>query len=111
MLTKESTIAPMPLNIPRIKALCFDVDGTLSDTDDLYARKVVPYLPRAMFPDPDQLGVDLIIPDFSFVESRREHRLVYYRVADKRVSRIVDLADELLEENEEHVAACRTIAE
>ena len=25
-----------------------------------------------MFPDPDQLGVDLIIPDFSFVESRRE---------------------------------------
>ena len=24
-----------------------------------------------MFPEPDQLGVDLIIPDMSFVESRR----------------------------------------
>lgn len=28
----------MPLDIPRIQALCFDVDGTLSDTDDLYVR-------------------------------------------------------------------------
>lgn len=43
----------MPLNIPLIKALCFDVDGTLSDTDDLYAQKVSPYLPRVLFPDPD----------------------------------------------------------
>jgi ribonuclease J len=25
-----------------------------------------------MFPDPDQLGVDLIIPDFSYVEARRD---------------------------------------
>ena len=25
-----------------------------------------------MFPDPDQLGVDLIIPDFTYLESRRE---------------------------------------
>jgi ribonuclease J len=24
-----------------------------------------------MFPDPDQLGVDLIIPDFTYLESRR----------------------------------------
>ena len=26
-----------------------------------------------MFPDPDQLGVDLIIPDFTYVEARRPH--------------------------------------
>ena len=39
-----------------------------------------------------------------FVEARREHRLAYYRVADERVSAIVDFAHELLEENEEHVA-------
>src|SRR6187200_1644724 len=26
-----------------------------------------------MFPDPDQLGVDLIIPDLSYVELRRPH--------------------------------------
>ncbi|TAK14779.1 MAG: HAD family hydrolase [Anaerolineae bacterium] len=29
----------MPLDISRIKALCFDVDGTLSDTDDQYAAR------------------------------------------------------------------------
>ena len=42
----------MALDIPRIKALCFDVDGTLSDTDDYYAQKVVSFLPRFLFPDP-----------------------------------------------------------
>ena len=42
----------MTLDIPRIKALCFDVDGTLSDTDDLYAQKIVDLLPRFLFPDP-----------------------------------------------------------
>lgn len=46
-----------------------------------------------------------------FVEARRERRLVFYRVADERVSRIVELAGELLEENEEHVACCRRIEE
>ena len=33
----------MSLDIPRVKALCFDVDGTLSDTDDYYAQKIVPF--------------------------------------------------------------------
>lgn len=51
----------MPLNIPLIKALCFDVDGTLSDTDDLYAKRVSPYLPRALFPDPDQTARRLVM--------------------------------------------------
>lgn len=41
----------MPLDIPRIRALCFDVDGTLSDTDDLYVRKAVRCLPRFLFRD------------------------------------------------------------
>ena len=45
-------IAGMSLDISRIKALCFDVDGTLSDTDDLYAQKIVNILPRFLFPDP-----------------------------------------------------------
>jgi N-acetyl-D-muramate 6-phosphate phosphatase len=30
----------MPLQVPRIRAICIDVDGTLSDTDDLYVRKL-----------------------------------------------------------------------
>jgi phosphoglycolate phosphatase-like HAD superfamily hydrolase len=34
----------MPLDIPRISAICFDVDGTLSDTDDLYAAKFERFL-------------------------------------------------------------------
>jgi len=46
------TIARMTLDIPRIKALCFDVDGTLSDTDDYYAQKIVRFLPRFLFRDP-----------------------------------------------------------
>jgi HAD superfamily hydrolase (TIGR01509 family) len=46
----------MSLDLSRIKALCFDVDGTLSDTDDLYAQKVSRYLPRFLFKDPDRLA-------------------------------------------------------
>jgi DNA-binding transcriptional ArsR family regulator len=44
-----------------------------------------------------------------FVDSRREHRTVYYRVADKRVLRMLELAHSLLEDNADHVAACRRI--
>src|SRR5574337_282120 len=43
----------MPLDITKIKALCFDVDGTLSDTDDLYVQKVSKFFPRFLFKDPD----------------------------------------------------------
>ena len=42
----------MSLDLARIKALCFDVDGTLSDTDDLYAQKVEGFFPRFLFKDP-----------------------------------------------------------
>lgn len=31
----------MPLDLTRIQALCFDVDGTLRDTDDQYEEKLV----------------------------------------------------------------------
>ncbi len=44
-----------------------------------------------------------------FVESRRQHRTVYYQLADDRVLQIIRLARGLLEDNAEHVAACRTI--
>ena len=44
-----------------------------------------------------------------FVETRREHRAVYYRIADERISTIVGIADALLEGNAEHVACCRRI--
>lgn len=46
----------MSLDLPRIRALCFDVDGTLSDTDDMYVKKVAQYLPRFLFHDPQRVA-------------------------------------------------------
>jgi DNA-binding transcriptional ArsR family regulator len=39
-----------------------------------------------------------------FVDTRREHRTVYYRLADDRVGQIIALAGGLLADNAEHVA-------
>ncbi len=44
-----------------------------------------------------------------FIETRREHRVVYNRVADERVAAMIELAEALLDGNAEHVAACRRI--
>ena len=44
------------------------------------------------------------------VTTRREHRTIYYRLADRRVEQILSLAESLLGDNAEHVAAC-TIAD
>jgi DNA-binding transcriptional ArsR family regulator len=44
-----------------------------------------------------------------FVSTRRERRSVLYRVADERVRTLVALGHELLADNAEHVAVCRTI--
>src|SRR5881394_284161 len=41
-----------------------------------------------------------------FVEARREHRLVLNRIADQRVVAILALAQALLADNADHVAAC-----
>ena len=30
----------MPLQVSRIRAICFDVDGTLSDTDDVMVAQL-----------------------------------------------------------------------
>ena len=51
----------MPLDISRIKALCFDVDGTLSDTDDLYANVFSRFLPRFLFRDPAHTARRLVM--------------------------------------------------
>ena len=44
-----------------------------------------------------------------YVATRREHRTIYYRLADDRVAEMVRLARALLSENAEHVAACQRI--
>ena len=46
-----------------------------------------------------------------FVEARREGRTVYNRIADPRVEAMLELAQSLLEDNAEHVAACCRIEE
>jgi DNA-binding transcriptional ArsR family regulator len=46
-----------------------------------------------------------------FVETRREGRLVFNRIADRRVEAMLELAQSLLADNAEHVAACCRIEE
>ena len=46
-----------------------------------------------------------------FVEARREGRTVLNRIADQRVEAMLELAQSLLTDNAEHVAACCQIEE
>jgi DNA-binding transcriptional ArsR family regulator len=46
-----------------------------------------------------------------FVSTRREHRTIYYRLADERVDTVMQLVRELLRDNAEHVTACRRVDE
>lgn len=46
-----------------------------------------------------------------FVEARRDGRTVYNRIADDRVEAMLELAESLLADNAEHVAACCRIEE
>jgi DNA-binding transcriptional ArsR family regulator len=44
-----------------------------------------------------------------FVSTRREHRTVYYRLADRRTQAMLELAHAMLADNAEHVAACQIL--
>jgi ArsR family transcriptional regulator, cadmium/lead-responsive transcriptional repressor len=46
-----------------------------------------------------------------FVAARREGRAVFNRIADERVEAMLELAQSLLADNAEHVAACCRIEE
>jgi hypothetical protein len=46
-----------------------------------------------------------------FVDTRRDHRVVYYRLPDDRVAAMLELAHGLPAGNAEHVAACCQIPE
>jgi DNA-binding transcriptional ArsR family regulator len=41
-----------------------------------------------------------------FIEARRDGRTVYNRIADARVEAMLELAESLLSDNADHVAAC-----
>jgi phosphoglycolate phosphatase-like HAD superfamily hydrolase len=40
-LKKKVDFNPMTIDFNRVKAICFDVDGTLSDTDDQFVQKLI----------------------------------------------------------------------
>jgi N-acetyl-D-muramate 6-phosphate phosphatase len=44
----------MPLDLSRIQALCFDVDGTLNDTDDQFVEQAEPFFKAIRFLLPGQ---------------------------------------------------------
>src|SRR5215211_2819102 len=46
-----------------------------------------------------------------FVDTRRDHRMIYYRLADQRVAAMLQLAHGLLDANADHLAACCRIPE
>jgi ArsR family transcriptional regulator, cadmium/lead-responsive transcriptional repressor len=46
-----------------------------------------------------------------FVTTRREHRVIYYQLADQRVTAMLELAQGLLDDHADHVAACCRIPE
>jgi len=52
------------LDIERIQALCFDLDGTLCDTDDYYAHAFTAglrHIPRTLLHEPDKLARRLVM--------------------------------------------------
>ena len=52
------------LDVQKIRVLCFDVDGTLSDTDDYYADKFSSWfqrLPRFMVRDPERAARRIVM--------------------------------------------------
>lgn len=84
----------MPLELARLQALCFDVDGTLSDTDNLYVEKFLPFFRFVRDPAraarrfvmwaeapgnlllglPDRLGLDDELDQFAEWLNRRRPR-------------------------------------
>src|SRR5512142_1833289 len=52
----------MPIDVRRIRALCFDVDGTLSDSDDVYASQYARWIGRIpLVRRPDALARRLVM--------------------------------------------------
>jgi N-acetyl-D-muramate 6-phosphate phosphatase len=94
----------MPIDVQRIQAVCFDVDGTLSDTDDLYTKRIAASIRRVAFirrPDfvarrlvmglespgnalmsiADALGMDaLVLPLINWIHRRVPRRRSEYMV-------------------------------
>ena len=80
----------------------------LRDGDELTVRELVE---RLAIPQPKVSNHLACLRWCGFVEARREGRLVFNRIADERVAAMLDLAESLLADNADHVAACCRIEE
>jgi DNA-binding transcriptional ArsR family regulator len=78
----------------------------LRDHDELSVTEIVARLGQ---PQPKVSNHLACLRWCGFVNTRRDHPTVYYRVADERVTHLVELGRALLADNAEHVAACRRI--
>jgi ArsR family transcriptional regulator, cadmium/lead-responsive transcriptional repressor len=78
----------------------------LRDHDELSVTDIVARLGQSQPKVSNHLGC---LRWCGFVQTRRDHPTVYYRVADERVTQLLELGRALLADNAEHVAACRRI--
>jgi DNA-binding transcriptional ArsR family regulator len=81
--------------------------GLLQERDELSVGSIVDAL---ALPQPKVSHHLACLRWCGFVATRREHRTVYYRIADERVGQLLRLGAALLADNAEHVAACRRVA-
>jgi ArsR family transcriptional regulator, cadmium/lead-responsive transcriptional repressor len=82
--------------------------GLLKDEGELSAGELTRHLAQ---PQPKVSNHLACLRWCGFVDSRRDHRVVYYRLADDRVAAMLELANGLLDDNADHVAACCRIPE
>src|SRR5215204_5772448 len=73
--------------------------------------RIVELVARLGLPQPQVSNHLACLRWCGFVEARREGRTVFNRIADPRVEGMLELAQSLLADNAEHVAACCRIEE
>jgi DNA-binding transcriptional ArsR family regulator len=81
----------------------------LEALDDARELSVGELVERVGLPQPSVSNHLACLRWCGFVATRRDHRTVYNRIADPRVSELTAIARSLLEDNAEHVAACERI--
>ena len=96
LIGKYFRVLADPSRVRIIEAL--ETDGELSVGD---------LVERLGLPQPSVSNHLACLRWCGFVAARREHRVVYNRIADPRVSEVIALGRSLLADNAEHVAACR----
>ena len=82
--------------------------GLLQDEGELSAGELTRRLSQ---PQPKVSNHLACLRWCGFVTTRRDHRVIFYRLADRRVAAMLELADGLLDDNADHVAACCHIPE